>query len=40
MKYHQYVNTIVGAVAGALVGALFGRAVLKKHFVAAGVVQG
>ena len=32
--------SIVGAVAGALVGALFGRAVLKKHFVAAGVVQG
>ncbi|WP_449316882.1 MptD family putative ECF transporter S component [Rubneribacter sp.] len=32
--------SIMASVAGALVGALFGRAVLKKHFVAAGVVQG
>lgn len=31
--------SLVGAAAGAVVGAFFGRAVLKKHFVAAGIVR-
>lgn len=31
--------SIAGAVIGAVVGAYFGRAVLKKHFVAAGIVR-